>query len=192
MDREFQLIGRARAGERAAFEELVDIYKERAFGLAYYFLGNVEDAKDILQEAFVKAYVGIRDFRGGSSFYTWFYRILVNLCKDSIRHKKVKSRIFADPLPGEGDEPAVPESADGAPSPSEAAINSELKAKMDEAISKLPERQKAVFILKHVQGMKSAEIGQVLGCGESTVKVHLFRAEKALQKMLSPYLSDAT
>lgn len=191
MDSELQLIERARSGERAAFGSLVDIHKGRAFALAFHFTGNAEDAKDVLQDAFVKAYIGIKDFKGASGFYTWFYRILVNLCRDFLRRKKAKTMIFMEPfeLPLEEDDNAASEAADKMPDPSEAVVNKEIKEKVDEAVSRLPERQRTVFILKHIQGMRLNEIAAVIDCGESTARVHLFRAEKALQEMLAPYLS---
>ena len=188
MDPELRLIERARNGDRAAFESLVDTHKGKAFALAFHFTGNVEDAKDLLQEAFVRAYVNIKKFRGGSSFYTWFYRILVNLCRDFLRRKRTRIKVLVDaPEPPEEDETPL-EAADRGPGPGEILLNKEIREKVDEAVNMLPERQKSAFILKHMQGMRSGEIASVMDCSESTVKVHLFRATKSLQKFLSPYL----
>lgn len=189
MDSELRLIERARNGDRAAFESLVDTHKGKAFALAFHFTGNVEDAKDLLQEAFVRAYVNIKKFRGGSSFYTWFYRILVNLCRDFLRRKRTRLKVLVDApeLPDEEDEMPL-EAADRGPGPGEILLNKEIREKVDEAVNMLPERQKSAFILKHMQGMKSGEIASVMDCSESTAKVHLFRATKSLQKFLSPYL----
>ena len=189
MDSELRLIERARNGERAAFDSLVDAHKGKAFALAFHFTGNVEDAKDLLQEAFVRAYVSIKRFRGGSSFYTWFYRILVNLCRDFLRRKQVRFKILADAPDPKGEEDEVTlEAVDKEPSPEDALLNKEMREKVDEAINKLPERQKSAFILRHIQGMKLDEIASVMGCSESTAKVHLFRATRSLQKFLSLYL----
>ncbi|MFA5164493.1 MAG: sigma-70 family RNA polymerase sigma factor [Candidatus Omnitrophota bacterium] len=190
MDQETGLIERAKNGERAAFDSLVDMHKEKAFALAFSFIGNVEDAKDVLQEAFVKAYVGVINFRGSSKFYTWLYRILVNQCKDFLRKKKAKSGVFLDPLPiSEEDGDGVPEAVDPAPLPSQAVLDRETRQMINEAISGLPEKQKAVFMLKHIQGMKLNEIAETVGCSESTAKVHLFRAVRGLRCKLTKSLT---
>ncbi len=188
---ELDLIIRAKKGDRPAFDSLVEIYKEKAFALAYHFTGNPEDAKDLLQEAFVRAFKGIRDFRGGSAFYTWFYRILVNLCRDFLRRKKSRLKVFMErgaPRAGE-DAEDVPEPVDSAPDPSEAVLDGETRQLISEALDKLPERQKAVFVLRHLHGMKLSEIAEVIGCGESTAKVHLFRATRGLRCQLTKSLS---
>lgn len=190
MEPDSGLIERAKNGERAAFDSLVDIHKGKAFALAFSFIGDVEDAKDVLQEAFVKAYTGIINFRGASSFYTWFYRILVNQCKDFLRKKRVRSGVFLEPLPSlEEDGDNAPEAVDSSPGPSQMALNSEARQLINEAVSGLPEKQKAVFILKHIQGMKLNEIADVVGCSESTAKVHLFRAIRGLRCRLTKNLS---
>jgi len=189
LDSEPRLIERARNGERAAFDSLVDMHKGKAFALAFHFTGNVEDAKDLLQEAFVKAYVNIRNFRGGSTFYTWLYRILVNLCRDFLRRKRTRLKVLVDaPEPPDEEDEILLEAVDEGPGPADALLNKEIREKVDEAINMLPERQRSVFILKHIQGMKLDEIALVMNCSESTAKVHLFRATKSLQKFLSPYL----
>ena len=189
MDPELLLIERARNGERAAFDSLVDISKGTAFALAYNFTGNAEDAKDVLQEAFVKAYLNIKKFRGGSAFYTWFYRILVNQCRDVLRKKQSRLKVLVDtPGPVDEDDEAPVEAVEGGPDPGEALLNKEIREKVDEAINKLPEKQKMTFILRHMHGMKLGEIAGVIRCSESTAKVHLFRATKNLQKALSPYI----
>ncbi|KPK42535.1 MAG: hypothetical protein AMJ78_02230 [Omnitrophica WOR_2 bacterium SM23_29] len=190
LELDLQLVRRVKTGERAAFDSLVDKYKEKTFALAFNMLGNYEDAKDILQEAFVRAYVNIKNFREDSSFYTWFYKILVNLCRDFLRRKSAQRKVFVEPLKTQDDEEAkMIEAADRSPNPSEAALDKEIQAMAEEAINLLSEKQRTVFILRHIQGMKIDEIAKVLNCNESTVKVHLFRAVRNLQKSLLPYLS---
>lgn len=188
---ESQIIEKAKKGERASFDLLVDKYKERAFALVFNITGNYEDAKDILQEAFVKAYINIKDFRGRSSFYTWFYRILVNISRDFLRRKKAQKGILIEPLKFQYDEEEEisVDVLDSKPDPAEAAVNKEIIDMVDKAIELLPEKQKIVFILKHIQGMKLTEIAVILNCREATAKVHLFRAVRNLQKSLLPYLS---
>ncbi len=189
MDPELLLIERARNGERAAFDSLVDMYKGKAFALAYNFTGNAEDAKDVLQEAFVKAYLNIGKFRGGSAFYTWFYRILLNQCKDVLRKKQARIRVLVEVRePADEDDEAPVEAVDNGPGPRKALLNKEIREKVDEAINRLPEKQKITFVLRHMHGMKLGEIADMIKCSESTAKVHLFRATKNLQKALSPYI----
>ena len=190
MDTELLLIERVRNGERAAFDSLVGIYKGKAFAIAYNFTGNAEDAKDVLQDAFVKAYLNIGKFRGGSAFYTWFYRILVNQCRDVLRKKQTRLKVLVDtPDPVDEEDETPVEAVDSGPGPRESLLNKEIREKVDEAINMLPEKQKMTFILKHMQGMKLSEIAGVIKCSESTAKVHLFRATKNLQKALSPYIT---
>lgn len=186
---ELQLVKRVKAGERAAFDCIVDKYKGKAFALAFNIIGNYEDAKDISQEAFVKAYMNINNFREDSNFYTWFYRILVNLCRDFLRKKSAQKRVLAEPLKIQDNEEEAIDVADTSPDPSQAALNKEIKETVDKAIDLLPEKQKIAFILKYIQSMRLNEIAQILDCNDSTVKVHLFRAVRSLQKSLAPYLS---
>lgn len=189
---ELQLVKRVKTGERAAFDSLVDKHKGKAFALAFNIIGNYEDAKDVLQEAFVKAYVSINNFRESSNFYTWFYRILVNLCRDFLRRRSTQRRVLAEPLRMQGsEEEEMFDVAGSGPDPSQAALNKETKEMVDQAINLLPEKQKIVFILRHIQEMKLNEIAQMLDCSESTAKVHLFRAIRSLQKSLLPYLSTS-
>ncbi len=186
---ELQLVKRVKTGERAAFDCIVDKYKGKAFALAFNIIGNYEDARDVLQEAFVKAYININNFREDANFYTWFYRILVNLCRDFLRKKSAQKRVLVEPLKMQDNEEEAVDVADTGPDPSQAALNKEIKETADQAIDLLPEKQKTAFILKYIQGMRLNEIAQILDCDESTVKVHLFRAVRNLQKSLAPYLS---
>lgn len=172
-----QVIDRVQAGDHDAFGELLKPYRNKAFGLCYSIVRNTEDAKDILQISFIKAYHNIGAFRRGSSFYTWLYRIVVNSAKDHLRQKTHGSTLPLENISGEY-------STD-----EEGLLQKELKEKLNAAIAKLSEKQQLVFVMKHVNGMKIKEISQILHCAPSTVKIHLFRAVRSLQKMLSPYLS---
>lgn len=174
---EEKLIDRVRTGDEDAFQVLVSRYKERGFRVCYSMVGNVEDAKDILQIAFVKAYKGIDKFRKRSSFYTWFYRILVNTAQDFLRKKaKEKTEPFES-------------AADTAANPEKKVMDEELKRLLDEAISRLSERQRISFVMKHSNGMKIEEIARILNCRPATVKIHIFRAVKNIKNKLGPYLS---
>jgi len=174
---EEKLIDRIKTGDEDAFQDLVSRYKKKAFGLCYSIVGNVEDAKDILQIAFIKAYKGINKFGKRSSFYTWFYRILVNTAQDFLRKKaKEKTEPFEF-------------AADFTMNPERRVMDQELKRLLDEAVSQLSENQRISFVMKHSSGMKIDEIARILNCRPATVKIHLFRAVKNIKNKLGPYLA---
>ncbi len=171
------MIDRVKAGDEDAFHDLVSFYKERAFRLCYSIVGNIEDAKDILQISFVKAYKNMDRFRKDSSFYTWFYRILVNTAQDFLRKKARESTGHFE------------SASDPAMSPEKKAMDRELKQLLDTAISQLSDNQRASFVMKHLNGMKIDDIAQILRCRPATVKIHLFRAVKNIKNKLGPYLA---
>lgn len=180
------LIERIKEGERASFDKLVEMYRNKGLNIAYNLVGNLEDAKDVLQEALIKVYLNIKSFRAESQFFTWFYRILVNCALDLLRRRKTLGKVFTRSLTDdEGKEQDV---ADERYEPSKVVLNQELMQNLDSCIAELPEKQKACFILKHQQGLNNQEVAHILRCSISTVKVHLFRATKTLQGKLTNYL----
>lgn len=189
---ESDLISRIKEGSRVAFEILVNQYKEKAWGLAFNIVGNVEDAKDIVQEAFIRVYNNIGRFRGEASFSTWFYRILINLSKDHLRKSKRTEHSLSQPIAedNEGKELFI-EVEDLSGGPKRLALNKELSGLIDAAISRLPQKQRLAFILKHIHGIKIGEITGILNCAQATVKVNLFKAVRSLRKHLEPYLKEA-
>ncbi|MFN3466943.1 MAG: RNA polymerase sigma factor [Candidatus Brocadiales bacterium] len=177
-DPESILIERIKEGDERAFEELVNRYKGMGFSLAYRFLGNPEDARDISQEAFARVYLYIKDFRGESTFKTWFFRIIINLCHRSISGRQRRAIQSLDLYMEKEMDPQAQEDV-------EAEVKQkELKAAIEGAVMGLPVKQREVFIMKHMEGMKISEISEVLNCAEGTVKIHLFRAVRALQERL--------
>ena len=132
------LIAQARKGDLKSFSALVEIYQERALHVACSFLGNEEDARDVAQEAFVKAYENLSSFRDNSRFYTWFYRLLVNHCKDFIR-KKTSRREVDDP-------PVFENLIASSRGPREEAVNQELKQEIYTALDSLPFQQRAFLL----------------------------------------------
>lgn len=186
IEKEKLVVERIKQGERAAFDELVQVYRDRGFAIAYNLVGNPEDAKDILQEAFIKVYLNIKGFNSESKFYTWFYRIVVNCSLDFIRKRKAMRKTFTEPLlDEEGNEKEIPDSRYV---PSKIVLSAELAANLEDCIAKLSENQRISFVLKHQNGLSNQEIASVLKCSLSTVKVHLFRAVRALQDKLSSYV----
>lgn len=172
-----QVVDKVQAGDKEAFRQLIMPYRNKAFGLCYSMVRNSEDAKDILQLSFIKAYHNIGAFKKGSSFYTWLYRIVVNTAKDHLRKK------------ARGNTLSLEDVADPQAPSQRGLLDEELKHKLEAAIAELPQRQKTVFVMKHMNDMKINEIAEVLQCGPSTVKIHLFRAVRNLRKKLSPYLA---
>lgn len=191
MENELQIIERIKAGDEDAFGELIDGYKERALKIAYVALGNYEDAKDVSQEAFIRVFKTIKHFRAECKFYTWLYRILINLCRDHLRKNKMKYKFLSATIRGDGDsqdEASIFDTiASSAPHPAGALLNKELGGKLSQAISSLPAQQKAIFTLKNLHGLKISEIAEITKCAQGTVKAHLFKATLNLQERLTAY-----
>lgn len=177
-EKERILIARLKNEDSSAFDELVLAYQRKGFSIAYNLAGNCEDAKDILQEAFIKVYCNIKSFNEEARFFTWFYRIVVNCALDFMRKRKRIFNVFREPV---SEEEFIKEPVDMSSGPQERAINDELSQKLEDCIAQLPEKQKACLLLKHRSGLKNQEIAEVLGCKLSTVKVHLFRAVNTLE-----------
>ena len=190
MPDEAVVIENVKCGQRSSFDALVNLYQQRGLGIAYTMVGNAEDARDVLQEAFVKMYVHIKHFEGRSKFSTWFYRIVVNCALDFLRRRKRAARVFVDRADGH-DEGKVPlEVADVSFQPRRISEAKEFAHTVDECIAKLSKRQKSCFILKHQNKLTISEIAEMLKCNPSTVKVHLFRAVENLRTHLARYLKS--
>jgi RNA polymerase sigma-70 factor, ECF subfamily len=174
------LVIAAQLGEREAFEALVERYKEKAYRIAFDFTRDREEAKDLSQEAFLQAFSHLKTFDRRASFYTWFYRILVNLCLD---YRRRKAKVMWESLEekterGDG-------FANSGPSPVEGAMRGEIAEKIGVALATLPPKQRAVFLLKNHQGLSISEIAGVMKSAEGTIKVHLHRAVIALRQRLA-------
>ncbi len=180
------LVRAARRGDGTAFRELLERYKRRAFGVALGIVGDPDEAEDVVQEAFVKAYYKLPDFRFGSNFYTWFYRLLVNQAIDRWRKAARRSAVpFEDArVPGET---AESEAAGRPKTPEELAGNRQLAEGIARAIAALPEYHRAVILLREVEGMTYEEIARVLGCSVGTVMSRLHYARARLKEALQPF-----
>lgn len=169
---------KAQEGDMFAFRALVDEHKEQAVRIAYSITGNLADAQDVAQEAFIRVYKNINSFRFNSRFSTWLYRIVVNLGHDFLR-KRIRSKIILS-----NDNVALEEQTkdEKGVDPAKKLISEELKKKIEETVTFLPEKQRIAFSLKYKKDMKIREIAQVMGISISSVKVHLFRAIDKMQK----------
>ena len=183
-----ELIRAAQQGDKAAFEELVRQYDQPVLRLALHLTGNEHEAQDIYQEAFLKAYRNLASFRFESSFYTWVYRIVTNLCLDQLRRKKTRREDHAVVMDHSGDEIDLLASVSDDRSFSNPAKELDRKflgQKIQTALDKLTPRERMVFELKHYQGLRLRTIGEMLSTTEETAKNTLFRATKKLRSQLA-------
>ena len=177
---EKHILARARRGDLAAFEELVRRNEKRVYAVALRSSGSPEDAADITQEVFLRAWRSIEDFRGDSGFTTWLFRITANLCVDFARHRQAQPQ--TQPLTGEDDaERPIP---DPAPTPEEHLENSELGRELAAALGEVSEEHRRIVLLRDVSGLSYTEIAEVLEISEGTVKSRLSRARIALRTIL--------
>jgi RNA polymerase sigma-70 factor (ECF subfamily) len=147
---------------------------KQAYGLAYRMVGDHDMAQDVAQEAFIRAHRKLPEFRGEAGFGTWLYRIVVNLALD--RKANVSRRV---------DLQAAEQLESSDPTPPDVMIKQENRDHLERALHDLPTLQRAVVILRHLEGLSTRQVGSILGCSEGTVKTHLFRAMKKLQKQLA-------
>lgn len=183
--REQLLLERAKSGDVAAFEELIDAYQKKVFNLALRIIGNYDDAADLAQETFVRIYKAISNFKEQSSFSTWVYRITTNVCLDEIRKRKNKKVVSLDEDIHMDDGEMKRQVVSGDPGPDEAAEREEVRRTVNNAINKLPEDQRVVITLRDLQGMSYEEIAKVLALPAGTVKSRINRARLALKNALS-------
>jgi RNA polymerase sigma-70 factor (ECF subfamily) len=183
-----ELIRSAQKGERPAFDALVRRYDQSVLRLALHMLGNEQDAQDVHQEAFIKAYRHLGNFRFECSFYTWLYRIVTNLCLDQLRRRKSRREDPATVLDASGDEMDLMAniSDDRAmANPGRELDRKVMSERINEALNKLTPRERTVFELKHYQGLKLRTIGEMLSTTEETAKNTLFRATRKLRANLA-------
>ena len=183
-------------GDQAAFSELVLRHQDRAFNLAFRLTGSHEDVADAVQEAFLKAYRGMPSFRRQSSFYTWLFRIVVNEVRSRRRSWSSRRPAFSlNAADGRNPERGGLDPADvqaglrpNGPDPSEQASLTERRQIVEEALQSLEFDQRAIVALRDIEGRDYAEIAEVLGCAQGTVKSRLHRARMALKDALAPKL----
>ena len=181
-----ELVALAQRGDRRAFEELVERHRQQAYHIAFGFARDREDAKDLSQEAFLKAFTYLKKFDGRSSFYTWFYRIVVNVCLD---YKRRSKRTAADEFDESVENQLEPSHEPAKPrSPDQHVLAGQISRKVEAALQTLPAKQRTAFILKNHQGLSIKEIAETMETAEGTVKVHLHRAVTALRQSLAAFV----
>jgi len=183
---EHALIERCRAGDVAAFEPLVEKYRQRVWRLAYQVLRDREEAWDCAQDAFVRAFQSLASFRGRSAFYTWLFRIAMNVATDRLRSRGAQARAFGtQAIPAEEWERTAP---DPEARPDQAALGAEQRERITRALDTLPPNARAIIMLSDVEGLSYREIASVLNCPIGTVMSRLHNARKRLRSALGPML----
>ena len=183
-----EFIREAQKGSRAAFDTLVRRYDQPVLRLALHMLGSEQDAQDVHQEAFIKAYRHLNNFRFECSFYTWMYRIVTNLCLDQLRRRKSRREDSSTMIDASGEEHDLLSniSDDRAmANPAKELERKQMAACIAEALDTLTPRERMVFELKHYQGLRLRTIGEMLSTTEETAKNTLFRATRKLRAKLS-------
>lgn len=186
------LVQRVRQGDQRAFKLLVERYQRKVYSVALGMVKDREEAMDVSQEAFVKVYKYLDHFKGDSSFYTWLYRITVNICIDVLRrrpgskgeHVELDENLQMD----------SPEANIGAlgsrlgTNPQKSLLRKELASKIEEALQEVPEKHRAILLLREVEGMTYDDLARTLEIPKGTVMSRLFHARAKIQKILSKYL----
>jgi len=182
------LVKRARQGDLEGYDELVRRYQERIYATVYHMTANHEDANDLAQEAFIKAFQALKTFKGGSSFYTWVYRIAVNKTINFLKQRKNKAQMSLDDLDFNAEHDPDLMALISEKTPRREINLAELQEKLNTAMQKLSEPHRLVVTLHDVQGLSHEEIADIMGCNIGTVRSRLFYARQQLQAYLSDYL----
>ena len=183
-------VAQARTGDSGAFRVLVERHSRNLFRLAYRMTGHQQDAEDVVQEAFLRAYRQLAKFDDRASFATWLYRIAANCALDLIR---VRKRRAAPAAPADDDAPDPIQSLpDPAPAPDRLAMSGEVEQKVAAALDTLSEMERTAFVLRHYEGMCIDDIGRTLGVQPNAAKHSIFRAVQKLRRALEPLVGSAS
>ena len=186
------LVNRVRTGDQRAFKLLVERYQRKVYGVALGMLKDKEEARDVAQDAFIKVYRYLDHFKGDASFYTWLYRITVNICIDVMRKKGGKKNEHV-----EFDESIDMDTSEAnlgalgsrlGTNPQKSALRRELAEKIEEALAQVPEKHRAILLLREIEGMSYEDLARTLDVPKGTVMSRLFHARMKVQKILSEYL----
>ena len=189
---EQELVERAAEDDHRAFQVLVERYQRKAYTVAYGILRSEDEALDVTQDAFVKVYKALPKFKGQAAFYTWLYRIVVNLCIDRKRKSARRGEVEYDETFTQGSDAPVAGpvlASTGIESPAAAYARQELRQQMGDAIDSLSERHREILVLREVEGLSYEELSDLLDVPKGTIMSRLFHARKNFQQALSRYLS---
>lgn len=187
---EAALIRAVQGGDQDAFAQLVRSYDQSVLRLAMNLLRSPEDARDVYQEAFLRVYRNIHTFRFDCSFHTWLYRIVTNICLDHLRKRKVRKeeQTVLDTPEGAVDRAAAFEERGADANPERSCLNRQLTRRIADALGDLTPRERMVFELRHYQGLRLRNIGEMLGTSEEAAKNCLFRATQKMRVLLGDFV----
>jgi RNA polymerase sigma-70 factor (ECF subfamily) len=187
-DDDWALVRRAQREDTSAYDELVRRYQERIYATVYHMTSNHEDANDLAQEAFIKAYHALKSFKGDSSFYTWVYRIAVNKTINFLKQRKNRVQMSLNDLDFNAEHDPDLVALISHNTPRRDLALAELQEKLNAAMQKLSEPHRLAVTLHDVQGLSHEEIAKIMDCNVGTVRSRLFYARQQLQAYLSDYL----
>ena len=182
------LVQRVRRGDLEAYDELIRRYQERIYATIYHMTANHEDANDLAQESFIKAFQALKSFKGGSSFYTWLYRIAVNKTINFLKQRKNRIHLSLNDLDFNTEHNPDLVALISEKTPHREVNLAELQEKLNTALLKLSEPHRLVVVLHDVQDMSHEEIAKIMDCNIGTVRSRLFYARQQLQALLADYL----
>ena len=182
------LVERVQSGDVAAFDVLVRKYRERLYGIIYNLTSNREDAADLTQEAFIKAFSSINRFKGKSAFFTWLYRIGVNTALSHLKRNRFRRFFSLEHIQDEGSNAQVLETLAAKHKSEKGALLSELQEKLNEAMQKLSPKHRTVVVLFEIEGLSHQEIADIVGCSVGTVRSRLHYAKQQLQADLKQFI----
>ena len=188
-DDDLNVVRRVQAGDVAAFDGLILKYRARVYGIIYNMTSNREDASDLTQEAFIKAFQSIHRFQGQSAFFTWLYRIAINSTVSHLRKNRVRSFFSLESI--DQDEPVAREiigALTDRSGPDQGTLVHELQEKLNEAMQKLSINHRTVVTLFEINGLSHQQIAEVMNCSVGTVRSRLHYAKQLLQAELEPYM----
>lgn len=187
-DEDLVLIAKVREGDVSAFDRLTRKYRERLFGVLYNLTSNREDAADLTQDSFIKAFQNIHKFKGKSAFYTWLYRIGVNTALAHLKKRKVRQFFSFEQMDDKAAEAEVLERISQPSNQDKAALINELQEKLNEALQSLSLKHRTVVVLFEIEGLSHQEIAEITKTTEGTVRSRLHYAKQQLQSILQKYL----
>jgi RNA polymerase sigma-70 factor (ECF subfamily) len=185
-----ELVKKAQKGDNPAFEELVKRYEHKVYNIAYRILGNEEDAKDALQDTFLRALRFIKKFKGKSSFYTWLYRITTNVCLTRLKRRKNQRITISLDEPIKAEDDIQREIPDYSHSPEILHERRQMQEVLQHAIGELPTDYRAVVVLRDLQGLSNKEVSKALQISLAAVKSRLHRGRVFLRNRLSKYIEQ--
>lgn len=187
-DADLVIVRQVQAGDVSAFDQLIRKYRERVFGVVYNLTANREDASDLTQDSFIKAFQAINRFQGHCSFFTWLYKIAVNTTLSHLRKNRMRSFFSLEKLNEEGVGSEVVDKLTDKNGADRDTYLRELQEKLNEALQKLSIPHRTVITLFEIDGLSHSEIAEIMGCSEGTVRSRLHYAKQFLQGELAKYI----